>query len=128
MIDLILKYLGLKSCTHPNVETNKVLSYCPDCGKLIHINWYIIRCRCCGKKRIGIIRGNKIIPIARFCTNCGSEEYNVEKITNLNFFDMNYAIARKEEESNLPQHEFTESWIDEKDIIDSLRCLPQYLN
>lgn len=128
MIDLILKFLGIKACTHPNVETTKVLSYCPDCGKLIHINWYVIKCRCCGKRRIGILRGNKVVPLARFCTNCGTQEYNVEKIKNLNFFDMNFAIAKKEEENVPLSNDCTETWVDEKDIIDTLRCLPQYLN
>ena len=128
MIDYILKFFGVKTCSHPNVETNKVLSYCPDCGKLIRINWYIIRCKCCGKKRIGILRGNKVIPLARFCTNCGTEEYIIEKIENLNYFNMNYAIAKKEEESIPYQHNYTETWIDEKDIIDSLQLLPQFLN
>ena len=128
MIDLILKILRFRACSHPNVETNKVLSYCPDCGKLIHINWYIIRCKCCGKKRIGILRGNKAIPIARYCTNCGTEEYIVEKINSLNYFDMNYAIAKKEEEVVTPPQNCTESWVDETEIINSLRFLPQYLN
>ena len=128
MIELFLKFLGIKTCSHPNVETNKVLSYCPDCGKLIRINWYIVKCHCCGKKRIGIIRGNKVIPLSRFCTNCGDEEYNVEKINNINFFNMNYAVARKEEENTVPSHECTQTWVDENDILDSLRCLPQYLN
>ena len=128
MIDNILKIFGVKTCNHPNVETNKVLSYCPDCGKLIHINWYVIKCRCCGKKRIGILRGNKVVPLARFCTNCGTEDYIVEKIENLNYFNMNYAIAKKEEENIPYQHSYTETWVDEKDILDSLHLLPQFLN
>ena len=128
MIDYILKFFKFKTCTHPNVETNKVLSYCPDCGKLIHINWYIIKCKCCGKKRVGILRGNKVIPLARFCTNCGTEEYIVEKIENLNYFNMNYAIAKKEEEITRLEHNYTETWVDESEIIESLHLLPQFLN
>ena len=128
MIDYILKFFKFKTCTHPNVETNKVLSYCHDCGKLIHINWYIIKCKCCGKKRVGILRGNKVIPLARFCTNCGTEEYIVEKIENLNYFNMNYAIAKKEEEITRLEHNYTETWVDESEIIESLHLLPQFLN
>ena len=39
-----------------------------------------------------------------------------------------YDCRRKEEEINLAHTDFTESWVAEKDIISSLRCLPQYLN
>ena len=128
MINKIIKFIKQKTCTHPNVATNKIISYCPDCGKLIHINWYIIRCSCCGKKRIGILRGNKIIPIAQFCVNCGSEEYYIEKINSLSYFDIHFAVARKEEESVTEQEELTQSWINDTEILNNLRCLPQHLN
>ena len=128
MINKIFKYIKEKTCTHPNVETNKILSYCPDCGKLIHINWYIIRCKCCGKKRIGILQGKRIIPIAQFCTNCGSKEYIIEKINSLSYFDINFAVAIKEEENVKQQEELDQSWIDDSEILNNLRYLPQYLN
>lgn len=128
MINFILKILNFNRCTHPNVETATTLSYCPDCGKLIRINWYVVKCSCCGKKRIGIIRGNEIIPIAKFCTNCGTSEYEIEKIDSFNYFNMNYAIAKKEEENIIEKPEITESWVDEVEIINSLRFLPQHLN
>lgn len=128
MIDFILKIFGIKTCTHANVDTTKEISYCPDCGKLIRINWYIIRCRCCGKKRIGILRGNKPAPLARFCTNCGTENYSIEKINNLNYFNMNFAIAKKEEENLTELHDYTTTWVEENEIIKNLKYLPQYLN
>ena len=128
MLELILKFFNISRCTHPNVETSRNLSYCPDCGKLIRTNWYIIRCACCGKKRIGILRGGKVIPIAHYCTNCGTQEYDIEKITNLNYFDMNFAIAKKEEEKITPHPEVTQSWCEDVETIERLRLLPNHLN
>lgn len=128
MLELLLKLLNLNKCTHAHVETNRTFSYCPDCGKLIHINWYVIRCSCCGKKRVGIFRNGNPVPIHKFCTNCGTEEYEIEKIENLNFFNMNYAIAKKEEENISVTKELTETWIDEDEIIKRLKYLPLNLN
>lgn len=128
MWDFILNLLNFNICRHENVENTKSLCYCPDCGKLIRINWYIIRCSCCGKKRIGVIRGNKVVPIAKFCSNCGTNEYFVEKIRNLNFFDMNFAVARKEEESAPYHPEIIQTWCEEVEILENLRLLSNHLN
>ncbi len=121
--------LFCKCCKHENVATTASLSYCPDCGKLIKINWYVLRCKCCNKKRIGLIRNDIIYPIARFCTNCGSEEYFVEKIDKLTYFDINYAVAKKEVEEDLQVINKTQIWVDDKDIeeiILRLKLLPQF--
>ena len=126
--NIIRKFLNLNKCTHANVDTNKPFSYCPDCGKLIKINWYVIRCACCGKKRVGIFRGDTAIPFEKFCTNCGSDEYVVEKLDKFNYFDMNYAIAKKEEETNEIKKEYTETWVEEVEILKNILCLPHNLN
>jgi len=77
---------------------------------------------------MGIFRGGKPVPVHKYCTNCGTEEYEIEKIENLNFFNMNYAIAKKEEEDFIVPPELTETWIDEVEIIRKLKCLPINLN
>jgi len=128
MIKIIGKLLNINNCTHANVDTNKPFSYCPDCGKLIKINWYVIKCACCGKKRVGIFRGNKAVPFEKFCTNCGTEDYIVEKLEHCNYFDMNYAIAKKEEETGEIKQEFTETWVEEVEILKNILCLPHNLN
>ncbi len=128
MIRFLLKFLNFNKCTHENVEVSKPISYCPDCGKLIRTNWYIIRCACCGKKRIGILHNGKVLPIAKFCTNCGTQEFVTEKIENLNYFDLHFAIAKKEEEKITPHPEVTQTWCEEVNILENLRLLPRYLN
>ena len=128
MLKDLFKIFNFKICTHPNVETSRSLSYCPDCGKLIRTNWYVIRCNCCGKKRIGFLKGGKILPVAKYCTNCGEHNYEIEKINNLNYFDISFAVAKKEEE-NVPQtQELTQTWCEEVEILEKLRLLPNYLN
>lgn len=79
---------------------------------------------------MGIIRNNKIIPIAKFCSNCGTKEYKIEQIKNINFFDIYFAIAKKEEEFITPHPELTQTWTEEDEarILEDLRLLPNYLN
>ena len=45
--------------------------------------------------------GTELIDNVKFCTNCGTDEYIVEKIDNVNFFNMICAIAKKEVETTL---------------------------
>ncbi len=125
----IWEKLFYRKCNHENVATTANLSYCPDCGKLIKINWYVIRCKCCNKKRIGLIRNDIVYPIARYCTNCGSNEFFTEKIDKLTYFDINYAVAKKEVEEDLQVINKTQIWVDDKDIeeiILRLKLLPQF--
>ncbi|MDD3593628.1 MAG: hypothetical protein PHX18_03270 [Candidatus Gastranaerophilales bacterium] len=125
----MLKLFRINQCTHPNVQTNRAMSYCPDCGELIKINWYIVKCKCCNKKRIGIVKDGKIIPLANYCSNCGSNEYILGRIENINYFDMNFAIAAKETEKNNRKYDTTQIWVDEKENteeVHQLKLLPQY--
>jgi len=74
------------------------------------------------------LRGEKVLPIARFCTNCGVEEYEIEKLKNLNYFDINFAIAKKEEEKIPEKNNCTQTWCEEIDTLEKLRLLPSHLN
>lgn len=84
-----------RACSHEKVSPNLDSAYCPDCGKLIENEWYITRCACCGVKLITNTRNGEVIPQNKFCSNCGSQEYVVEKIKKINFIDINYAVLIK---------------------------------
>ena len=79
---------------------------------------------------MGIIRGNRIIPVAKYCSNCGTKEHHIEQIKNINFFDIYFAIAKKEEEQATSHPELTQTWTEEDEtrILEDLRLLPNYLN
>jgi len=99
---------GLKKvCTHDKITPDMDFGYCPDCGKLIKNEWYITRCSCCGVKVRAIVRNGEVVPQNHYCTNCGSEEYVVEKLDKINFIDINYAVLMKKEFDQVEKQRFT---------------------
>ncbi|MBQ7125638.1 hypothetical protein IJO12_00965 [bacterium] len=84
-----------KKCSHDKISINADSAYCPDCGKLVHNEWYLTRCSCCGIKLKTTITNDKIRPFNHYCTNCGSEEYEIEKLSQINFIDINFAVLKR---------------------------------
>ena len=97
-------------CEHNQLPINIDLGYCPDCGKLIKNEWYIVRCSCCDKKMKAIIRKNKIVPQYKFCSNCGGHDYIIEKIDKIDFININYAVLRKTETEEIKNCMTTRCW------------------
>lgn len=113
-------------CSHDKIAPDKDVSYCPDCGKLIKNEWYITRCACCGVKLKTICKHDEIYPQENFCTNCGSKEFQVEKLEKINFIDINYAILLKKELDETTNYAFTTQCWQEK-TIEQPRLLTQFL-
>lgn len=115
-----------QKCRHENVAPNLDFGYCPDCGKAIKNEWYITRCACCGLKLVTVERDGVIHPQNKFCTNCGSQEYIVEKLENINVININYAVLIREElenkEASIP---VTQCWQERTSVQPKL--LVQYL-
>lgn len=93
---MLLLNLFARKCTHEHVAPSAEKAYCPDCGKLIKNDWYITRCSCCGIKLRAIIKNGKIAPQLHYCSNCGSEDFIIEKIDKINFIDINFAVLVKQ--------------------------------
>ena len=98
-----------RKCTHDKISPALEQGYCPDCGKLIHNEWYITRCKCCGVKIKAMVKNGEIVPQYHYCTNCGSSEFYVEKLPQINFIDINFAALVKRE-------------IEEDKIYSTTRC------
>ena len=101
-------------CKHEHVPADRDFGYCPDCGELIENQWFIVRCACCGVKHKAIYKNGKVVPLEKFCDNCGSREFVVERIDKINFIDINYAVLVKTVISNDLQP-FTQTWVDIKE-------------
>ncbi len=86
-----------KQCFHDKITPDMEFGYCPDCGKPIRNEWYITRCACCGVKMKAMVAKGEIRPQNHYCTNCGSDEYIVEKLPGINFIDINFAALIKQE-------------------------------
>lgn len=67
-----------------------------------------------------------IVPVNRFCTNCGGEEFYVEKLEKLGFVDVHYAIEVKEpiKDENI-KLATTQIWVEEPDKDTGLKFLPK---
>ncbi len=99
-----------KKCTHEKVTPDVDFAYCPDCGKLVHNEWYITRCSCCGVKTKAFVRHGHVEPQNTFCQNCGSQEYSVEKLKKISFIDINFAVLVRKEENT------------KKEFVSTCRC------
>ena len=114
-----------KKCTHDKVAPNIDSSYCPDCGKLIKNEWYIVRCSCCGIKLVAKTNGQTVSPINQYCHNCGGREYNIEKLDQINFINVNYAVLLKKEIGTKNNGFTTQCW--EEKIYEQPKLLTQFL-
>ena len=122
---MFLTNLFTKKCNHEHVSPDVDIAYCPDCGKLIKNQWYITRCSCCGVKLRAMAKNGKIIPQAHYCTNCGGSSFKVEKLEQINFIDINFAVLVKQElaDENL-RPKTTRLWEERTDA--PLKLLVQY--
>lgn len=112
MLDFFINFFGLRNkCSHRNALLNSEEGYCPDCGKYLKKYYYIIRCKHCDIKRKGEVLYQGIYPVDSFCENCGGDDFYVEKLEKINFFDIKYAIISKEvvEDEN-PLQEVFQIW------------------
>ena len=102
-----------KKCAHEKIGYNVECGYCPDCGEYIENRWYLVRCSCCGIKRIAIARGCEIIPASNCCPNCGEKDYYIEELKKLNFVDINYAAVLKITPHAIKEN-YSQSWVENR--------------
>ena len=96
-------------CSHPSVPISEDTAYCPDCGELIENRWYIMRCKCCGVKIKAILKNGKVVAGENYCHNCGNKSFEPERVSKINFIDINYAVLQKTIVT--PEiNEVTQSW------------------
>lgn len=88
-----------KTCRHERITPDMESGYCPECGKLIRNEWYVARCACCGVKLKTMSMKGELQPQYHYCSNCGSDEYTIEKLDKINFIDINFAVLQKKEVS-----------------------------
>ena len=100
-------------CTHDRVRPDAEFSYCPDCGELIHNQWYLPRCACCGVKLKATIRNGEVVPEDHFCHNCGGKEFIIEALEKINFINIDYAVLVKNIVKPTVEEQI-QSWVDIK--------------
>lgn len=103
---------SFRGCQHKKVGINTKGAYCPDCGEYVAVKWYLVRCSCCGVKRVAYLDLNdNVKPVEKYCPNCGSMHTYVEEIQKINFVDINFAVHKKEVVENAFQiNSSTQVW------------------
>lgn len=114
-----------RECAHDKITPNMDSGYCPDCGQYIKNEWYITRCSCCGVKLKTNIRNGEVFPQYHYCMNCGSKEYQVEKLEKINFIDINFAVLQKKVLKAELKTNSTQCWQEKNNVQPKL--LIQYL-
>ena len=122
---MIMEYLKRnRVCHHDKVTPEVDFAYCPDCGELIENQWFIMRCACCGVKVKAMIKNGEIVAEEKFCHNCGSSIYTIDKIDKINFIDVNYAVLVKKVVTH-ERPDITQSWVDTTQKANEIRLLLQ---
>lgn len=116
MENILIKFFKNKiKCTHKNALLYTNEGYCPDCGEYLVKNYYIVRCSRCDIKRQAKLSFGEIVPLNKYCCNCGSKEYYIEKLDKVNFIDANYAIYLKEIADNIKiLHPEAQVWVEDE--------------
>ena len=113
---LIAFFKKQNKCTHKNALLTSETGYCPDCGQYLEKNYYLIRCQRCEIKREAKLSWGEVVPVDKFCSNCGCEEYYIEKLDKVSFIDARYAVYIKEIAQELQTlHPEVQIWVDEQD-------------
>lgn len=119
MKNILIKFFSSKNkCDHKNALLNSDCGYCPDCGQYLQKNYYIVRCSCCDIKREAKLSWGEIMPTEKYCSNCGSSEYYIEKLDKLNLIDAHYAVYLKEIANELQTlHPEAQIWVEDGEKI-----------
>ena len=122
MKNILIKFIKNKNkCNHKNALLHTDNGYCPDCGQYLIKNYYLIRCSRCDIKREAKLAWGEIIPIQKFCSNCGEQNYYIEKLDKVSFVDAKYAIYLKEIASEIHiLHPESQIWVEENNTIRQL--------
>ncbi|MBP7211362.1 hypothetical protein KBA27_00850 [bacterium] len=116
MISIINFFRKQNKCTHEKIPPEVECGYCPDCGEFVENQWFITRCKCCGIKVKATIKNGKIVPEKKYCRNCGSEQYVVERLSKITSFDLYFAVLIREVVNQRPVS-YIQTWVEEKEEI-----------
>jgi len=107
---------SLKGCRHTKVGINTNGVYCPDCGEFVVVKWYLVRCSCCGVKRVAFLDFNdNVKPVDKYCPNCGGVHTYVEEVEKINFVDINFAVHKREVVKPECAASYTQVWAEPDD-------------
>lgn len=125
-LDLIFKCIPKSECQHDKVSPISDGEYCPDCGRYVVNEWYVTRCKCCGVKLQSVKKGSDVVPAENFCHNCGGSDFYIEKLSKIDFVNINYAVLFKRAMEEASFTRMTQCW--EENESSAIAGLLPFLN
>lgn len=115
MKNILISFLkNRNNCSHKNALLHSDSGYCPDCGQYLVKNYYLVRCARCDIKREAKLSWGEVVPMEKYCANCGASDYYIEKLDSVNFIDATYAVYIKEIADEMQKmHPEVQIWVDE---------------
>ncbi len=87
-----------KKCKHKSVNEFNPVRYCPDCGKRIELEQIFVKCKKCNGFLVPKLnKVGDVLPLKKFCPNCGGAGWYSFKSAKLNSFLNLYSILIKRE-------------------------------
>ncbi len=127
ILDLFYNFIPARECQHDKVSPMSDGEYCPDCGRYIVNEWYITRCKCCGVRLQSVKKGDKIVPAENFCHNCGGSDFYLEKLSKIDFININYAVLIKKAMEDGSFSRTTQCWQEPEDSKNNVVKLLPFL-
>lgn len=115
---MFLNFIFRKTeCQHKNVPLEVDEAYCPDCGALVHNQWFLVRCGCCNIKRNAHFEFGEVRPNTKFCPNCGSTDFYVEMPDEITPMDLQFAVFKKIVIFNEKHKATRQVWIEKEELL-----------
>lgn len=126
MFNFFFRYFN--KCSHKKLMPFSAGSFCPDCGREVEITWLIPRCECCNTRRKAKVVFNSLHTEDKFCIKCGGSGFYTESKTELELFDVDYAIISKKEVGNgFEYKERLQVWVENANrTSEAIKLIPAF--
>ncbi len=110
----------LFTCNHAHAPFTEGKSICPDCGRVVILQWAVLRCDQCKTKRNSRFIFRTVLPVENYCTLCGQHETTLEYMENPSYYKLHKAVLVVQDEQTylnrqtLLWPEKTRVWLDSK--------------
>ena len=86
------------SCDHVRLSSQtRSGNFCPDCGYRVKLIWNLCRCKTCGARRtLSKALDGWISPKERYCSHCGTSDYQLIQKENIHGYELPYAALSRE--------------------------------
>ncbi len=113
MLNYFLTKILRKKCRHASVNEFNPIRYCTDCGKRVELQQIFVKCKKCNSFLTPKLdKAGDVVPLKKFCPNCGGAGWYSMKAAKLNSYLSLYSILVKRELDDDYFTPKTSVWVD----------------